>query len=446
MTAKQKLSSTRSLLILALMSVLSLCTTAVWAANGAFDTPKQAFSWYSKGQGCMHLKLMTTNANPVLTLHAATYGVRDDKGNKTPVLYVGEYESSFDGFVRSDFKNLLSDESLLWLTNDTKYKPLCLITGGEVQRHDATRTGKDDGYTELDWYYPVKFAGKKYTFYVEATLWHGGGATEPYSKDIGTMEFDAVSFETYDAIPGTESGEEGTVKIPFVSDRPINYVDASYTDSDGNTKNVPRITMPKNTYNGFLRLPATEKHDNLKLTANILAANISGSEIPNPEWPSQLKGNIEKTIAKVAQVHNPRYLTAQMDSVGAVVLKWQIGDTDATDIMDGDIFQIQRSLTGRTEDYKTLPANVMFSTSQTNYTFRDSLLMSELDAEQIDKELGILVVRYRVFRAATQQLWGADKNPCVAYAMPQMSTLTLLTPTNAKAEWLNRSERTVKVT
>ena len=85
MTAKQRLSSTRGLLILAFISVLSLCATTAWAANGVFDNPKQAFSWYSKGQGCMHLKLMTTNADPVLTLHAATYGVRDDKGNKTPV-------------------------------------------------------------------------------------------------------------------------------------------------------------------------------------------------------------------------------------------------------------------------------------------------------------------------------------------------------------------------
>ena len=37
------------------------------------------------------------------------------------------------------------------------------------------------------------------------------------------------------------------------------------------------------------------------------------------------------------------------------------------------------------------------------------------------------------------------KNPAVAYVQPQMATLLLLEPTEAKAEWSNETERQVKV-
>ena len=223
----------------------------VWAADGDFDSPKIAFTWYQKGQGCMHLKLMTTNASPYRTLHSATYGVIGKDGKKTPVFQIAEYSSENSGYVISHFTNYLSG-SLLYLTNDTYWKPLCFIYEGALQEHHHTRNGKDNGYAELDWYYPTSFAGQSLTFYVDATLWKSGGSTSTYQKEIGTMDFDEITLDTYDAFPATDASESGMLKIPFVSNREMKSVQVSYTDELGRRKTLDRVTLDKGMYSGFI--------------------------------------------------------------------------------------------------------------------------------------------------------------------------------------------------
>ncbi len=238
------------------------------------------------------------------------------------------------------------------------------------------------------------------------------------------------NFETYDIVPGTEKGEEGILKIPFSCDKPIWWVEVSYTDSDGNIKNLGRTNFSKKTYGDFIRIPATEPHKNLTITAQM---------------------SLEKTTVTLdakndAVIHNPRMLIAKVDSVGAVKLKWKIADVGYADILDGDAFLVQRSLTGKVEDYEDINAETTFDSKTEEYEYKDSMLMSDLTPDLIDKKLGIPLVRYRVVRASTQQMWGMDKNPCVAYVQPQFATLALLTPKNAKAEWSSREEYKAKVT
>ena len=306
------------------MLLALLLPAMIHAANGEFDTPNQAFTWYSKGPGCMHLKLMTTNASPFRTLHEANYFLRDSEGNLTKVFYIYEQNSENSGYVRSLYLNLLGSESLLYLTNDTKWKPLCLISYVSAEQHDAVRTNKENGYAELDWYYPVRFAGKRYTLRVEAKLFHEGGSITDYVKDLGTIEFDEVTLETYDAVPGTEEGDQSTLRIPVSCDRPINYIEATYTDRDGNQKTLPRQTMEEDSYFGFVSLPATEKVTDLQITANIRSATIEQSQLPERSWPSKLDGDVTKTIDKLPLIHHPRLLRADVDSVGAVVLRWKV--------------------------------------------------------------------------------------------------------------------------
>ena len=105
--------------LLLLFLLQALVPAVAWAADGEFDTPNQAFTWYSKGPGCMHLKLMTTNASPFRTLHEANYFLRDSEGNLTKVFYIYEQNSNNSGYVTSLYRNLLGSESLLYLTNDT---------------------------------------------------------------------------------------------------------------------------------------------------------------------------------------------------------------------------------------------------------------------------------------------------------------------------------------
>ena len=437
-----------SVIMLATVFLFSLMAQPVQAANGEYDDPSKAFSWYSKGPGVIHLKIKLCDDSGRRTFHQAKFGVSID-GKDINCIYVEESSSGAKEYIRGHFGNFLTNESLLFITNDNQWKPLCWISGTSDQ-HDVVReTPKEygDGYVEFDWYYPVRFAGKKATFYVhDAKLWDlEKNEYTVYNKDIGTMEFDEISFETYDVMPSTEAADAATIQIPFTSDRPINYVDATYTDEDGILQSIPRIKMDKNTYFGFVKLPATEKVSNLTIMANVRSVTIEKSNLPQSSWPSILDGDIVKTIDKIPVIHNPRLLKADVDSVGAVVLQWKISDTDSEDLLEGDIFQIQRSLTGKMEDFEDLESDVVFDSKTEEYTFRDSTLMSTLSASQIDKNLGIPLVRYRVFRATTQELWGMEKNPTVAYVQPQFATLTLMEPTNATVAWSDEEEHTVKV-
>ncbi len=417
---------------------------ATLAADGIFDNPSQAFSWYSKGPGVMHLKLATTNGSPYRTLHTATYSLRDANNEEIPIIYIAEYSSAGSGSVTSDYANLQPDNTLLYLTNDTKWKPNCLISGNPVQRHDATRTGKEDGFAELDWYYPPSFAGKSFTLYVSATLWRDGGKTEPYERKLGTIDFDEMMFEVYDPIPGTELEDAGVLTLPVVCDRAINTLTTKYKNADGlwTTVNTP---VQKSGYQFFVRIPATEVHDSLSVTINVTSATIEKSNLPDASWPSELRGDVTKEVGTVGMVHAPKFLRAEMDSVGAVVLQWQVTDPKVDDVFAGDMFDVQRSMTGNEKDFVSI-GELTYDEGSTDYSFRDSTLVDSLRADIIDAKLGIPLVRYRVVRIATQQIWGIDKNPTVAYVQPQLNTLSLLRPKDAMAEWTDTLDRKIQVT
>ena len=249
--------------------------------------------------------------------------------------------------------------------------------------------------------------------------------------------------DTYDMIPGVEAGEEGTVKLPVSSNVSIRWIEATYTDEYGLTKKVNRVTLPKNSYSGYLMLPATEAHRDLNVTVKLMAGSVTKT-IKNTDDvvihnPRMLKGDLMAFTPK-SETNKGQLIT----DAGAIKLEWSVKDLTANDLLDGDQFLIQRTLTGKPEDYQNI-GSVDYESKKETYEFKDSLFTNNLSEELIDKAIGIPLVRYRVFRSSTSQLWGMDKNPTVAYVQPQMSTLMLLEPTAAKAAWSNETERKVKV-
>ena len=433
-------------------ALLALIPTSSLAANDKYDNPKQAFSWYSKGQGCMHFSIIIAtpkNNNPDRAMTQGKFSVVDDNGVKTECFYVGQVARQ-DAYTTCDFKNYLSNESELFVTNDHGFSHHRWV-GATYDKMWVSKAADNYYIAEMDWYYPVRFSGKKFKFRVDGELWLTGGSHISYNQEIGTIDFEGINFETYDVVPGTEAGEEGLVKVPFSCDRTVNWIEASYTDEDGNVKNLGRTTFEKNSYSGFLKLPAIETHRHLQMTANVTSASWTD----NPagyDYPSQLAGNITKTITNDGVLHNARFLRADMmtdistiATPGSVLLQWRTKDNKITDVLLGDQFVVQRSLTGKLEDYVDVGYET-FDENDSIYHFKDSTLISSLKAEHIDTKLGIPLGRYRVYRGATGELWGMDKNPIVAYAQPQMATLALLQPTNGKAVWSNETERKVKVT
>ena len=252
----------------------------------------------------------------------------------------------------------------------------------------------------------------------------------------GSMPLTDVEFETYDIVPGTNKGEEGMLKIPFSCTKAVTWVSGTYTDENGNTKTIAGTALPKNTFAGFIMIPATEQHKNLKLNATLVnGLTVLGHEVKD-----------DKTM------HYPRNLTAEvlrfhthgvLTDAGAVELKWEVKDPDYDDVVEGDQFLVMRSLTGQDADLQTI-GTMMLESNQANYTYKDSTLTSALTTELLHGS-GDLTVKYMVVRGSAQQLWGLSNNAAVATASCPLNMLHLLRIKDYTAQWADTIARTVSV-
>ena len=247
-----------------------------------------------------------------------------------------------------------------------------------------------------------------------------------------------VNLETYDIVPGTEDGEEGMLKIPFSCDQPVKYIDVSYANENGQTKTLSRVNYADNTYAGFIKVPATEQHHNLTITARLAV------------------GTVTKTVddKQDAVLHSPLRLSAsllrfstknQLADAGAVELKWEIDAPSYKDAISSDQFNVMRSLTGNTKDLVSIGA-IPFEEGTATYTFRDETLMSALAAANLDGSKQEPQVLYCVTRAAAQQLWGVSNTTAATQTVMPLSLLHLLRVSDYQTAWADQTARTVKVT
>ena len=248
---------------------------------------------------------------------------------------------------------------------------------------------------------------------------------------------DDVNFATYDIVPGTESGEEGMVKMPFSCDQAVKNLDITYTNENGETKTI-HMDCAKDTYAGFILLPATEQHKSLTIKAKLLVGTVTKSVDDKND----------------ALMHKPLHLTAQLldysttkklADAGVVEVKWTVDAPKYSDVISSDVFNVMRSLTGKEEDMESI-GSIPFEEGTASYTFRDETLMSALTAEQIDANTAMQQVQYRVVRAATQQLWGFSNTTASAQTVCPLSILHLLRVKDYQAAWADQTARTVKVT
>ena len=244
-----------------------------------------------------------------------------------------------------------------------------------------------------------------------------------------------VNFELYDAVPGTESGEEGMLKIPFMCDQEVTRTVVTYTNAQGQIIYNKTQTYPKNTYAGFILVNANEAHHNLRVRVGLQVGEIM----------------VQLDAKNDAMIHKPINLSANMlgynksslTDAGAVKLTWKTADTQCKDVLDGDQFVIMRSLTGKEEDLETI-GTVAFDNTITNYSFKDSTLISSLKKTHLNAQ-GNASLRYYVVRASVQQLWGLKNNPISDNEDIATKPLHLFVPQKAKAVWSDQTEHKVKV-
>lgn len=430
--------------------LLNLLSAAAMAADlGGFENPSSAFSWYSKGQGCIHFRLQNSSyvdGKYWRCMKKTIFYVKDQDGNRTDIFSIEERNTE-NGKGTATITNLQFSNSLLFLSNgySVSYDYVGNPLGSTCIFKNNGGYNRPDGYVELDWFYPVALSGQHMTLGLDGELWLGGEEKRTsYVKDkLGAIEFDEITLETYDAFPATDASESGMLKIPFVSNCEIKSAQASYTDEYGRQKTLQQVTLDKGMYSGFITVPATEVHRDLVITANVVSGKPNESDVRS-DWPHELTGDVSVTVAKAPMVHAPRLLTSIVRADSAcntsVLLRWQIAHEDYPDALDGDAFLVQRSLTGRLDDFVEI-GSVMFDSKRTEYSYDDDTFISSLTPELIDAKMGFPLVRYRVVRASTKELWAMSHNPAVAYTMPRPKPLVLAKPKGVKAAWSDEENR-----
>ena len=246
-----------------------------------------------------------------------------------------------------------------------------------------------------------------------------------------------VNFDTYDMVPGTANDELGMLKIPFSCDQAVKWVGGTYTDENGATKTIDGVSLKENTYAGFVKVPAAEQHKNMKL--NVVLANgltILGYEVKTDD---KMMHKVQNLTTSMLQFSTGKPLT----DAGAVELKWTVSNPEYNDVVDGDQFLVMRSFTGSTADMQNI-GSVVFDSKTTNYTFKDSTIVSALTEAQLNG--GSVTAHYIVIRSSAKELWGLSNNVTSATQSQALSNLHLLkVNTDFNAEWKDQTTRAISV-
>ena len=189
--------------LLAMVTLLSAIPQVARADYGEFDTPERAFSWYSKGMGCMHVTIKLCNNSPRRTFHTGKFYLTDKKtGEKITCFNIGETKSSNSGYSEMNMSNPLASESHMFLTNVRNKNGQKIYVASDSKSYEISgllSSTYSDCYAEFDWYYPVRFAGRSFDVSVEgAQIWIGETSKyEAYAKEkFATIEFDKINLET----------------------------------------------------------------------------------------------------------------------------------------------------------------------------------------------------------------------------------------------------------
>ena len=204
----------------------------------------------------------------------------------------------------------------------------------------------DNFYLDITWNVPLELRGKKVTFRWEVTRWGNAPRTRDELTIPSTvcMIPEAQPFFDPYLIEPMVSDSVGYYCLPWmisVDDNKVKNVELSYYGRDNDT--IARTL--ENKASGMVYLKVTDIHKNVKVKVDYLDADnyyIQGRESSPP--------------MDIPMIHPPLNFKATPldDKNVSVQLSWNTADSLWKDLVNGDLFYIQRSVTSRDEDFVDL--------------------------------------------------------------------------------------------
>ncbi len=311
------------------------------------------------------------------------------------------------------------------------------VGGDVIQNNDDAETYD---VTAL-WYVPYNVLGKKLTFKWDVNR-NGNSRSDATltlpAPDAITMPSAGQTLQPIisDAMLSTKS--KGEIEVPwYLASTTINWIRYEYTDANNN---VVKVDMDKNVNNGVIHLNATEPHNNFHIVASYKMKGEGDSSYDIEP--------VVSTSEDLTMIHPPVGLsaTAIAGVKPKVELKWNVPYLNFEDFAITDFFEVQRSLTGKEEDFETIGQEVFTQTSKKGeYVFVDSTIVQAIKKNMLVNGGTLDKLTYRV-RRTMSQIWGWDAaNNCATSASTVVDNLHLLRIANWSAKWEDERAYTVRV-
>ena len=289
-----------------------------------------------------------------------------------------------------------------------------------VLKRDAD--DNDHHTAKIRWKVPYQWRGKLLKMRVQFTYYDGYISNEVKHNldDYDCPQPIGSSITLMDPMLAFDKSSAGYIMIPWyaqlktLSDAKLRLVDAV-------TGHVTIKKVETSSLSGYVNVPMDRPYSNVILRGKAVASD--GTQIPN---------ELSSNPISVPMLHTPTALTATMRPDGKVVVRWQVDLPELADIMENDMFDIQRNMTGSTD-----PSDASWVTIGQELYERNKMNYEILDSTMLDAYQG-KPVSYRVRRQATT-LWGWTD--AAKYAQVQIPAVLSLfgvnnaTVTRSATEW-----------
>ena len=367
-------------------------------------------------------------------------------------IYDGNLDASWEGQPHINLFHWAADENIdnsrstcpvMFYTQAPGYMNLTLGNTKNVTRlnpHNWTKLNvirNDDkctfGATAV-WVVPKEMRGKKITLTWKVhrngnsrdNVWlnEKGGLKDPDPITIPEASPVAPPFVTAANISNDSVGK---IMVPWTM-IPEKISKLRYEYVDANNRTVSK-EVKTTTNSGIITLKATEPHRKFRLIADYYEPQTVGE---------YLIKDASSEAQDLTMLHGSHGLTVRPlgGATPKVELKWNIGHITNADLAEIDYFEVQRSLTGREEDFVAIgqvPFARIGSAAQSIYTFVDSTYVNDLDASMLTDGYSLENLTYRVRRTMTQAWGWSANNPCASTARSVIDNLHLLRIANYTA-------------
>ena len=272
-------------------------------------------------------------------------------------------------------------------------------------------------YVEAEWTVPNEMRGKtlKFSYYVKRD---GNSRSDEQVQGLESQQFDISAMQEL-AIPemmtpmlAYERANAGNIMVPWmVAAANIQSVTLHYTDSE----NKQQTSTLKAAASDFVYLPYDKPIRTCYI--EVVYLDTEKNERTTKSVPIDLP-----------ILHTPKDLTATLQTNGTALLKWTVSDHLYKDVMDADLWEIQRCVGNPISDSDWQSAGQLtYEQGTETYSFVDEMLPSVYQPGS---------VFYRVRRTSTA-MWGwtdaagmAQTEITHTYYLPYVGTATVTKDTN----------------